>query len=109
MTSDFKWGILVVDCVRKLRDADGAPLGFVDWEVIPPFDGSPQGIFVWFICDTIAAKLRFRERAAANMTERLRALAVEGGFPSEAATTLRSDVTSAEEIKAGGGRFFFFR
>jgi hypothetical protein len=108
MGTDFKWGELIVRCVRQLRDAgEGAP--FVDVEVIPPFDGRPDGIFVWFICETVTLKERFRSESLHDASLQLRALAAEAGFPLEAAVTLRTDVTSTEEIEAGGGRFYFFR
>jgi hypothetical protein len=92
-----------------LRDSGECAVPFVDWEVMPPFDGSPDGIFVWFICQTIALKDRFRRESLRDATLRLRTMAVESGFPSAAAETLQSDVTSAEEIDTGGGRFYFFR
>lgn len=82
---------------------------FVDCEIIPPFDGSPDDIFVWFICDTILLRERFRADALSAATERLRIMAVEAGFPLSSAETLRSDVTSKEDIEKGGGRFYFFR
>jgi len=44
-----------------------------------------------------------------DVTQRLGAVAVEARFSLEAAATLRTDVTSTEEIEAGGGRFYFFR
>jgi len=49
MDSDqkFKWPLLVVDCMKQLR-AEG--LRFVDQEVIPNFDGTPNEISAWFIC-----------------------------------------------------------
>lgn len=48
-------------------------------------------------------------QALVDATRRLCATAVEAGFPREAADTLRTDVTSAEDIETGGGRFAFFR
>jgi hypothetical protein len=109
MTSDFGWGTLVAAATRALRDSGDCIVPFVDCEVIPPFDGSPDGIFVWFICDSVTTRNRFRARTLPYATVRLRTLAVEAGFPAAAAETLRTDVTSNEEIESGGGRFTFFR
>jgi O-acetyl-ADP-ribose deacetylase (regulator of RNase III) len=63
----------------------------------------------WFICETEALKRRFREETLSIATERLRHLAREAGFPRSSTDTLQTDVTSSEEIEAGGGRFYFFR
>ncbi len=63
MTSDFKWGTLIVTCLRRLRDSRECVVPFVDWEVLPPFYGSPDGIFAWFICDNAPTKDRFRADA----------------------------------------------
>jgi hypothetical protein len=109
MTSDFKWGTLIVSCTERLRDSAECPVPFVDCEVMSPFDGSPDGIFVWFICDTVALKERFRAEALVSATRRLRTIAMEAGFPAASTETLRSDVTSKEDIEKGGGRFYFFR
>jgi hypothetical protein len=109
MTSDFRWSTLIVSCAERLRDSEECSVPFVDCEVVPPFDGSPDGIFIWFICETVALKERFRAEALLSATRRLRAIAIEGGFPAAAADTLLSDVTSKEDIEQGGGRFYFFR
>ena len=109
MASDFKWGRLIVNCVERLRDAGTVAVPFVDQEVMPPLDGTPSGIFVWFICDTIARKDQFRADALSGATRALRAMALESGFSPGAADSLRTDVTSLQEIERGGGRFYFFR
>ncbi len=109
MTTDFKWGTMIVACTEQLRDSGVCLVPFVDREVIPPFDGRPDGIFAWFICDTVATKERFRAEELPNAMRRLRAIAVENGFPKAAAESLRSDVTSKVDIEKGGGRFYFFR
>jgi hypothetical protein len=36
-------------------------------------------------------------------------MAAEAGVPKESADTVETDVTSEEELAAGGGRFAFFR
>ena len=109
MTSDFKWAGLIVACTKRLRDSLVCPVPFVDCQIIPPLTGSPDNIGVWFICDTILEKERFRSDALSFATQRLRTMAVEDGFPAASAETLRSDVTSEEDIQRGGGRFYFFR
>src|SRR5262249_17981662 len=108
MTSDFKWGMLIVSCADRLRVSGFCAVPFVDKEVIPPFDGSPHGIFVWFICETISQKDEFRMEELSSATRRLKAMAIENGFPVAAAETIQTDVTSLVEIERGGGRFYFF-
>ena len=109
MAYDFKWAHLIVACTKRLRDSMVCPVPFVDCQIIPPLTGDPDNIGVWFICDTILEKERFRFEALSFATERLRMMAVEDGFPTASAETLRSDVTSEEDIQRGGGRFYFFR
>jgi hypothetical protein len=109
MTSDFKWGIMIVACMRRLRDSGECVVPFIDCEVLPHFDGRPDDIFAWFICDNSVTKDRFRAHALVDATRRLRTIAVEAGFPKESADTLRTDVTSEDDIQSGGGRFAFFR
>jgi hypothetical protein len=109
MTSDFKWGIMIVACMRRLRDSGECVVPFVDCEVLPHFDGSPDDIFAWFICNDGVANERFRAEALMDPTRRRCAMAIEAGFPRESTDTLRTDVTSEEDIEAGGGRFAFFR
>ena len=80
--------------------------GFVDQEVLAGFDGSPNKISAWFICEHYDARERFDLQAA---TEALKDRLRSAGFPPDAVETLRTRVTSQTEIKAGGGRFYFFR
>ena len=99
----FKWALLVVDCMKGLRD-DGFP--FVDQEVIPNFDETAHGISAWFICRDDNARERFAlPRATKALKNKLRS----AGFPQDAVETLQTRVTSQTEIEAGGGRFYFFR
>lgn len=84
--------------------AEGVP--FVAQEVIPNFDGTPNGISAWFICEHYDARKRFDARAAA---EALRKTLLSAGFPEDGVETLQIRVTSETEIQEGGGRFHFFR
>src|SRR5688572_18210353 len=81
MTHDFKWGNLIVACAHRLRDSGGLAIPIRDCEVMPPFSGSPDGIFVWFICDTALTKDRFRATCLSRAVEALRTMAVDAGFP----------------------------
>lgn len=102
-TQHFKWALLVVDCMKHLRDEG---FRFVDQEVIPNFDGTPNGISAWFICEHYSAREGFDLQGA---TEALKNKLRGAGFPQEAVETLQTRVTSQTEIQAGGGRFYFFR
>ena len=99
----FKWALVVVDCMKALS---GKEFPFVDQEVIPNLDGSPNEISAWFICEDYSTKERFDLDAASNaLMEKLRIT----DFPRSGITTLQTAVTSESEIQAGGGRFYFFR
>lgn len=99
----FKWALLVVECMKQMR-AEG--FHFVDQEVLPNFNGTPDAMSVWFICEHHAAKERFDLQAATNaLRKKLR----DTDFPPHAIETLRTLVTSETEIAATGGRFHFFR
>jgi hypothetical protein len=108
-SSEFRWGSLLVGCLRELRESRPTAVPFVDWEVVPRLDERPDGAFVWFICKTSTLRDRFRLKGLPEATDRLRTIAVEKGFPADAAATIRTDATSLEDIEAGGGRFYFFR
>jgi hypothetical protein len=99
----FKWALLLIDCMKQLK-AEG--LHFIDQEVIPNFEGDPNGLFAWFICEHHAAKERFDLQGASKA---LKNKMLDAGFPKGAAETVRTGVTSQTEIQAGGGRFNFFR
>ena len=100
---EFKWALLVVDCMKQLR---AAGFLFVDQEVIPKFDGTPSGMSAWFICEHNHASEQFNLQAA---TEALKNKLRDAGFPQDGVETLRTLVTSQTKIEAGGGRFYFFR
>ncbi|MGA8310190.1 MAG: hypothetical protein WB755_09190 [Terriglobales bacterium] len=88
--------------MKQLR-AEGLP--FVDEEVIPNFDGDPNGLAAWFICAQYSAKEQFDLHAS---TEALKNKMRGAGFPQRSIETLRTRVTSQTDIQAGGGRFYFF-
>ena len=109
-TEQFKWGILILDCLSKLRTRpELLSVPFTDYEVIPPFDGLPDNMFIWFICTTRSEAERFRRISLDAATARLKKDLIERGFPSAALDSLQSDCVSTEEIDAGGGRFYYFR
>lgn len=105
MDSDqkFKRALLVADCMGQLR-ADG--FCFVDHEVVPNFNRTPNGISAWFICEDHSAAERFDPQAA---TEALKNKLRDAGLPQDGVETLRTRVTSQTEIQSSGGRFHFFR
>ncbi len=50
-TDDFwRWGNLVVNCLKNFQEQQDFPVRFVDFEVITHFDGSADDIWVCFIC-----------------------------------------------------------
>jgi hypothetical protein len=70
---------------------------------------APKTCLSGFIVQKRAEISGFRERALKAITTQLRELLAARGYPSQALAGLRSDVTSMEDIEAGGGRFYFFR
>jgi hypothetical protein len=99
----FKWRLLMLDCVSRLR---AARLRFVDEEVMGDFNGSPDKMSIWFICEHFYARERFDLQGA---TEALKSKMLDAGFPQSSIDTLRTRATSLAEINARGGRFYFFR
>jgi hypothetical protein len=69
---------------------------------MPNFDGSPNGISAWFICEHYGARQGFDAHAA---TEALKKKLLAAGFPQQGVETLQTCVTSQTEIQAGGGPF----
>jgi hypothetical protein len=108
-SENFRWGTELVACFDDLRPHFGVrspPI--VDREVVPHFDGRPDDMFIWFICERavdVAPAEAQRLELQAAVQERMTA----GGFPKQAVDSLRSGVTSLEDINAGGGRFYYFR
>ncbi len=109
-TDDFwRWGNLVVNCLKNFQEQQNFPVRFVDFEVMPHFDGSADDMWVWFICARSTETSPFRERCLEEATNELRKRLLQREFPESAASSLGTDVTSSEEIEAGGGRFAYFR
>jgi len=92
-----------------LSQANTLPVSFVDFEIIPPWHGGPNGMGLWFICDTEANRNRFRSEALACATKKVVDSMVSKGFPSNAASTLETNVTSLEDMERVGNRFYYFR
>ncbi|MBI2812665.1 MAG: hypothetical protein HYX71_00070 [Opitutae bacterium] len=105
-----KWVNVMSACLdfhKKEQDSSSYPI--VDSELLADFSGSPENMFVWFICRTRVDKNIFRDIALREATTALKKRMSEGGFPEEAVSSLKTDVTSEEDIEEGGGRFSFFR
>jgi hypothetical protein len=75
---------------------------------MPHFDGRPDDMFIWFICER-AADVPLAEAQRLELQAAFQQRMSARGFPKQAVDTLRSGVTSLEDIEAGGGRFYFFR
>jgi hypothetical protein len=105
----WRWGNALVAILGKLKGSATFAPGYRDFEVIPPLDGSPGGIAVWFICDTRSARDQFRECSLSSARVEVIHEMEKSGFSAEAASSLWCDVTSQEDIEIGGGRFAFFR
>jgi hypothetical protein len=105
----FRWGMELVACFDDLRPvfAPCSP-SIVVREIMPPCDGRPDDMFIWFLCERAADvplaevhRLKIHAAILARMTGR--------GFPKEAVDTLQSGVTSLEDIEVSGSRFYYFR
>jgi hypothetical protein len=105
----FRWGIELVACFDDLRAifASRSP-PIIDNEIIPPFDGRSDDMFIWFICER-AADVSLVEGQRLELQVAIQDRMTAHGFPKLAVETLRSGVTSLEDVEAGGGRFYFFR
>ena len=101
--------MLTAECGRELSQRLDLPFPFVDCEVIPPLDGSAEDMFIWFIVEDRTDVPGFREQGLEFTTTQLREALLRRGYPSDALVSLRSDVTSMDDINAGGGRFYYFR
>jgi hypothetical protein len=107
--SHWRFGLLAG---RTLRDHAFDDLGYpiVDVEVIPPFDGSPEDMWVWLIFATPEMAASASEPDTSSiLEERARELLAAREYPADALPSLRLRYTSSPEIEAGGGRFYFFR
>jgi hypothetical protein len=105
----FRWGLLLIECLKAILPLLPAEVEAVDYEVIPNFDGRADDLFVWFICSTKEAKGLFNRDLRALALTLLHEEMARRGFPQNAVDTLKLDVTSKPDIEEGGGRFYFFR
>jgi hypothetical protein len=105
----WRWGNLVVDCLKHIQEQQDTSVRFVDFEVIPPFDGNAYNIWVWFICAHSSETAVFRKHHLEEATSELRQRLILREFPKSAAVSLGTNVTSLEEIEERGGRFAYFR
>jgi len=104
----FKWPSLAQSTLSAPDAFSRIGLATSGAEIIPNFDGSPEGLFCWIILPGASEKSTARARSAEIEVEARRLLA-EAGFPETALPSLRFDYTSRPEIDAAGGRFAFFR
>jgi hypothetical protein len=105
----WRWGKALLSCYDDLKaDLAARDPAVLDREVIPNFDGSANGLFLWLIC----ARSSDVPRLSAQEGE-LRVLVTTAmarrGFSREAQDSLGLNFTSREDIEAGGGRFYYFR
>jgi hypothetical protein len=105
----WKWGKAMLACIAEVKARQTSSCVFTDQEVMPRFDGRPDDMFVWFICRTKAEKEKFKRSRLGKNNEVLKDRMARANFPAQAIESLGTDVTSEEDIQAGGGRFFFFR
>jgi hypothetical protein len=99
----------LVACFDDLRSVFAARLpAIVDREIMPQFDGRPDDMFIWFICER-AADVPLAETQRLELQAAVQERMTTRGFPKQAVESLRCGVTSLEDIDAGGGRFYYFR
>jgi hypothetical protein len=105
----WHWGRELLNCFDDLRDefAVREP-AVVDCEVIPGFSGDPNGMAIWLICRNAADVARLANGEPELWRSIARRMCYRG-FPSSAVESVRIAFTSWEDIRNGGGRFFFFR
>jgi len=104
----FKWPLLAKKTFAAPDAFKDLGVSIVDVELIPNFNGSPEGLFCWFILGTEREKLTAKSRASEIEAEARRLLA-QVGFPAVAIPSFKFGYTCQPEIDAGGGRFAFFR
>jgi hypothetical protein len=104
----WRWGDTIVACLEAMQ-AQSIEIGIVDFEVIPPFNGSAERVFVWFIVNSGVEVAPFRESSQTSAQTELRRRLSKTEYPQSGLDTLQFDVTSLEDISKGGGRFAYFR
>jgi hypothetical protein len=105
----WKWGKEMLAIFEELRpELLRLSPPVIDCEVLPPFSGSPDGMFLHFICEHSRDVAQMKTNASAPVTS-VKSAMVTHGFPASAVNTLKVFFTSLEDIQKGGGRFAFFR
>ena len=95
-----------VATVKRLRATTG--LAVIDRELMVEFGGGPRLPGVWLILKT-EAESNDAKPAIETFRAQVRRMLAEGGYPPEHAAVADVEVTSLEEIEAGGGKFSYFR
>lgn len=110
MESRTQWAHLVRQALEVIeREQIGSPCPLVDHEVSVPATGEPDEIRVWLICRNRSEKRLFLDSGLARLGATLRQRLLAAGFPETALVSLRTEVTSREEIDARGGRIGTYR
>jgi hypothetical protein len=105
----FRFALLAGTTIRAIS-LETLGLSITDVEIIPDFNGTPDGMFGWLIfASRKEAKLARSPRVAAKILAKVRAALVDAGFLQHSAGSFQIGFTSLPEIEAGGGRFGFFR
>src|SRR5262245_58565660 len=95
----FRWGMELVACFDDLRSVFAARSpAIVDREIMPHFDGRPNDMFIWFICER-AADVPLAEAQRLEIQAAVQERMSARGFPKQAVDTLHSGVTSLEDIE----------
>lgn len=103
------WGKQMIACLDDLKvELDRHQPPVVDREIMPALDGTPDDMFVWFICEK-AMDVETLKTAESPLKSLLKDRMKERGFPGSSISSLRVGSTSLEDIENGGGRFYFFR
>jgi len=106
---NWYWGKQMVACFDDLRKEFGVhhpPV--VDREIMPQFSGSPDDMFLWFICEKADDVQRLKSNEG-PLKSRIQDRMKIRGFPNSATDSLQVGSTSLEDIEEGGGRFYYFR
>jgi len=104
-----RWSRVMHDCSERLRESGECPVPFVICEVMLLSARSPEGIFVWFICETTVAKQAVTAEDLALARSLLCNRAAQAGVPVAALASLEVDITSFEDVEAAGNTRTYVR